>query len=112
MAGVRTIELDHKDLDSVAATKEEMKKQMLFRSSSGKVENPISVAIDFEKLRKSDDPEKRQIADILQSLAELRRLIELRCNCEGGVAESWMPGHARQERVDHAQAQGGFMLMC
>jgi hypothetical protein len=76
VAGVRTIELDHTDLESVADAKEEIKKQMLRTVEMGEIESPVSAALDFEKLRRSDDPEKRQLADILQGMAEIKQMIQ------------------------------------
>jgi hypothetical protein len=79
VAGMRTIDFDHTDLDSVANAKAEIKKQM--ESTSARVatlESPISVAIDLETLRRSDDPAKRQLADILNALSELKALIDTR----------------------------------
>ena len=76
LAGIRTIEVDHKDLESVAEAKIEMEKQIRAMAlPSYRIENPISIAVDFDKLKRSDDPEKRQIADILQGIAEIKALI-------------------------------------
>jgi len=79
VAGVRTIEIDHTNLDSVATAKEEMARQIRFTTTNeAKIESPISVAIDFEKLRKSDDPAKRQLADILKGMNEIGALVDRR----------------------------------
>jgi hypothetical protein len=77
IAGMRTIDVDHTDLDSVAAAKEEIKRQMQGTAAEGAKlpESPISVAIDFDRLQRSNDPEKRQIADIVQGLNELKTMI-------------------------------------
>lgn len=79
VAGLRTVEIDHTNLDSVASAKEEIKRQMLFaRDNPAKIESPISVAVDLEKLKRSADPEKRQMAEILSSLGELKVMIDAR----------------------------------
>jgi hypothetical protein len=79
LVGVRTIEIDHTDLDSVAEAKKEIERQMRFTAENVEtIESPISVAIDFDRLRKSEDPAKRQLADVLDSLNELKVMIELR----------------------------------
>jgi hypothetical protein len=58
VAGMRTIDVDHTDLDSVSTAKEELKKQMISTAAPGaRLESPISVAIDFDRLHRSDDPE-------------------------------------------------------
>jgi hypothetical protein len=75
-AGIRTIELDHTDLDSVASAKMELKKQIQYTAANpDKIQNPIIATIDLEKLRESDNPEKRQIAEILTGMSELRQLL-------------------------------------
>lgn len=72
-AGIRTIEVDHTDLDSVANAKVELKKQIQHTAAHpDKVQNPIIATIDLEKLRESDNPEKRQIAEILNGVTDLR----------------------------------------
>ena len=48
VAGIRTIELDHTNLDSVVAAKDEIKRQMEFTATNvAKIESPISVALDL-----------------------------------------------------------------
>jgi hypothetical protein len=77
VAGVRTIEIDHTNLDSVATAKEEMKKQMIFTASNlDKIESPIGAAVDFATLTQSDDPTKRQLAELLATMSEVKALVE------------------------------------
>jgi len=79
LAGVRTIEIDHQDLDSVSEAKIEIKKQIDAGAiNPSGVENPISAAINLDKLNRSDDPVKRELGDILQAVTDLRTLIEKR----------------------------------
>jgi len=79
VAGMRTIEVDHTDLDSVASTKEELRKQMVSTAvPEARLERPISVAIDFDKLHRSEDPAKRQLADILSAITDLKTAVEQR----------------------------------
>ena len=73
VAGVRTIEIDHHDLDSVQSAKEEIIRQITSMNKEGYlVDSPISITIDFEKLKKSENPEQRQLADVLSAMADLR----------------------------------------
>jgi len=73
VAGVRTIEIDHHDLDSVQSAKEEIIRQITSMKKEGyQVDSPISITIDFERLRKSENPEQRQLADVLSAMADLR----------------------------------------
>ncbi len=73
VSAIRTIEVDHRDLDSVEEAKGEIARQMKSMEGPAKViESPISAAIDLDTLRKSGSPEQRQLADILTALADLR----------------------------------------
>ena len=77
VAGIRTIEIDHTNLDSVASAKEEIKKQMQFTAANlHKIESPISVAIDLASLAQSDDPLKRQMVELLTGISELKMILD------------------------------------
>lgn len=75
VAGIRTIEIDHRDLESVANAKTEMARQMRASSTGVPIESPISIAIDFDRLKRSDDPAKRELADILHSITEMKSMM-------------------------------------
>jgi hypothetical protein len=75
-AAVRTIEVDHRDLDSVDAAKEELIRQMQSMQGKERIDSPISVAVDLELLRESGNPEQRQLADVLTGVSELKAVIE------------------------------------
>ncbi len=76
VAAVRTVEVDHRDLDSVDAAREELVRQMQSMRGKDKVDSPISVAVDLELLRQSGNPEQRQLADVLTGVAELKSIVE------------------------------------
>lgn len=65
VAGMRTVELDHTDLESAEEAKVEIARQIeaLERNPQG-VDTPISVAIDIQNLRQSDNPEKRTLDQV------------------------------------------------
>ena len=76
VAAIRTIEVDHHDLDSVEGAKAEIIRQMHAMSKlEYEVDSPISIAVDLEALRQSSNPEQRQLADVLAAMAELRSAI-------------------------------------
>ena len=76
VAAIRTIEVDHHDLDSVESAKAEIIRQMQSMTEAhGEIDSPISIAVDLEMLRQSGNPEQRQLADMLSSMAELRSAI-------------------------------------
>jgi hypothetical protein len=73
VAGTRTVNVDHQDLDSVEEAKREIVKQIKAVEQNPKlVDTPISVAIDLQVLRQSDNPEDRSLADIVSAIAEMR----------------------------------------
>lgn len=79
VAGTRTINVDHRDLDSVGEAKNEIVNQIKFlEQDASNIETPISVSLDLQILRQSDDPEHRSLADIMSTLTELPSRIEER----------------------------------
>jgi hypothetical protein len=73
VAGTRTIHVDHHDLDSVEDAKREIVAQIqALEKDSSKLETPISVSLDLQMLRQSDNPEQRSLADLLSVITELR----------------------------------------
>lgn len=76
VAGTRTIHVDHRDLDSVEEAKKEIASQIAaLQQDSSKLETPISVSLDLQVLRQSDNPEQRSLADVLSVVTELRSSI-------------------------------------
>jgi len=73
VAGTRTIHVDHKDLDSVEEAKDEIEKQVkALEKDPANVETPISVSLDLQLLRESENPEQRSLGDLLAVITELR----------------------------------------
>jgi hypothetical protein len=74
VAGMRTIPIDHRDLDSAEEAKKEIEKQIraILRKKPEEIESPISVSIELQALRHSDKPEERSIAEFVSALADLR----------------------------------------
>jgi len=73
VAGTRTVYVDHKDLDSVEEAKEEIVKQIKsLEVDSTDIETPISVSLDLQLLRQSENPEQRSLGDLLAVVTELR----------------------------------------
>nr|WP_281720586.1 hypothetical protein [Nitrosomonas nitrosa] len=70
----RTIELDHTDLDSVAAVKAELAKQVrAVEENPSLVDSPVSMAVDLGALRSSGDPTHAALVEIGASLRELKQ---------------------------------------
>lgn len=73
VAGTRTIYVDHKDLDSVEAAKNEIIEQVkALEKDSSDIETPISVSLDLQLLRQSEKPEERSLADLVAAVVDLR----------------------------------------
>ena len=76
VAGMRTIPVDHHDLDSVEEARVEIVKQIKsVEKDASQIDTPISVALDFQSLKQSGDLEQMSIADTLQAISELRSMI-------------------------------------
>jgi hypothetical protein len=76
VAGTRTVHVDHQDLDSVEEAKREIVKQVKAVETDSKlVDTPISVALDLQVLRQSENPEQRSLADLVSAISDLRTSI-------------------------------------
>jgi len=76
VAGTRTIELDHRDLDSVARCHQEMVRQIrTVEKDVSQVDTPISVAIDLQSLRRSENPLEKSNAEMISMLQEVRGVV-------------------------------------
>ena len=76
VAGTRTIHVDHRDLDSVEGAKTEIIDQIRsLEADSSTLETPISVSLDLQLLKQSDNPEQRSLADLLSVISELRTAV-------------------------------------
>lgn len=86
VAGSRTIQVDHHDLDNVEQAKQEIMAQVQsLESDPSKLETPISVSLDLQLLRQSENPEQRSLADVLSVMSELRSSV---ANMEKRLASS------------------------
>lgn len=74
VAGMRTIPIDHCDLDSVEDAKQEIERQVnaVIKKKPEEIESPISVSVELQALRHSENPEERSFAEFVSSVAELR----------------------------------------
>jgi len=76
VAASRTIHVDHHDLDSVARCREELTQQIRsVEKDPSQVDTPISVAVDLQSLRQSDNPLEKSNAEIISMLQELRAMV-------------------------------------
>lgn len=76
IAASRTIHVDHHDLDSAARAKEDIIKQIkAVEQNPGDVDTPISVAVELQSLRQSDNPLEKSSAEIITMLQDLRSMM-------------------------------------
>ncbi len=76
VAGQRTIPVNHHDLDSVEQCHRELTKQIRASEKDPSiVDSPISVAIDLQVLRQSENPLEKSTAEIMDMLQALRAQI-------------------------------------
>ncbi len=76
VAGTRTIHVDHHDLDSVEEAKTEIIAQVKsLEADSSTMETPISVSLDLQLLKQSDNPAQRSLADVLSAITAIRTSI-------------------------------------
>lgn len=70
---VRTISVNHHDLDSVAQCKELLAAQIhAVEEDPSLVDNPITMALDLQALRRSDKPLENMVAELADSVQNLR----------------------------------------
>jgi hypothetical protein len=66
VASTRTVQVDHHDLDSAARAKEEIIRQIrAVEKNPADVDTPISVAVELQFLKKSDNPIENANAEIM-----------------------------------------------
>jgi hypothetical protein len=93
VAGTRTIDVDHRDLDSVARCHQEMVRQIrTVEKDVSQVDTPISVAIDLQSLRRSENPLEKSNAEIISMLQDLRAAV-------GDLAKGIAPATAMDPRM-------------
>ncbi|MFJ4810254.1 hypothetical protein [Streptomyces longwoodensis] len=71
--GMRTIEVDHRDLDSAAAARESIVRTIRAIEGGERVDTPMTFTLNLQDLRNSDKAEERGVADILEIVKSLQR---------------------------------------
>lgn len=76
VASMLTISVNHGDLDSVARCKEELIRQIRsVEKDPTKVNSPITMAIDLQSLRQSENPLEKSTTEIISMLQDIRSMI-------------------------------------
>lgn len=76
VASMLTISVNHGDLDSVARCKEEIIRQIRsVEKDPTKVDSPITMAIDLQSLRQSENPLEKSTTEIISMLQDIHSMI-------------------------------------
>lgn len=76
VAQSRTIYVDLSDPDSVVASREELVRQMQIAADKATpIDSPVSMAVEMDVLRASDNPIEKSNFEILESIRDLKRLM-------------------------------------
>lgn len=76
VVAMRTISLDHRDLESADRCRQDIVQQIkAIEAGATEVYNPISQAVDLESLRGSGNPLEKSTADIVSTLQEVRVMV-------------------------------------
>jgi hypothetical protein len=85
VAQQRNISFDYKDLDSVATCKTQLAKNIEnIESCNNDFDSPISMAIELQYLRQSDDPIEKGYGEIISMLQDIRSSISKISNISSG----------------------------
>lgn len=77
IAAQRTIQVDHKDLDSISSAKEELSRQIIaVEKDPTQVDSPVSLALDLNVLKRSSKPIDSALLEMVSMLQEIK--LELR----------------------------------
>ncbi|MGW5040180.1 hypothetical protein ACWEQK_18745 [Streptomyces parvulus] len=74
--GIRTIELDHQDLDSAASARESIVKAIRAIDDGQPVDTPMTYTLNLQDLRSSGNAEERGMAEILAIVQGIQRQIQ------------------------------------
>jgi len=112
VAPMRVVQVDHTNLDIAAKARDEIKRHIesMVSEDVEDIESPISIAVDLRALSRSDDPERRSLAEVMSLLADLRLSvlsIESRLSVEG-IGESILRSE-RRSPAPLTRAQMAFL---
>jgi hypothetical protein len=88
VAGVRTIAVDHRDLDSVEKCKRDILGQIrAMEAASGEIESPVTSAVEIQNLKRSSHPVEQNLAEIREILSQLAAKADRTALSVEGVAD-------------------------
>lgn len=100
IASVRTIEIDSQTIAGGDKARQDIARQVRAnKESSAIIHNPILAAVTLERLWQAASPEKRQLGDVLEAIAEVRTAVGL---LEGRLGDptSLLPPEYLREAIE------------
>lgn len=93
--GMRTVKVNHHDLESVERAKNDIIAQINSIKQDGyDVTSPFSSALNWDSLRRSEDPNRRELADLIIAIndlkSEMRSLKEDLTGSDDGIAHKFI----------------------
>ncbi len=101
--GLRTVFIDHTDLDSVDSAKHQLRGAVENIERGAPVETPVTYTIDLQQLRQSDSSEARGLADMMQEVATIKRAVLQNTNQSRAIH----PNHAQLRHFIEILAKEG-----
>ena len=102
VAATRTILIDIHDLDKVESAKKQISEHIKsLEADPSDLETPISVSLDLQRLRQSENPEQRSFAEMVSVLSDIRGSMSI---LENRLTETILMSHA-QTRTSMIQLQ-------
>ncbi|MFG1775833.1 hypothetical protein ACGFIG_05300 [Micromonospora sp. NPDC049048] len=98
VAGLRTIHVDHRDLDSVEDAKAALARAIESIHKGEPIETPMSFAIELQDLRTSANPEEQGLAQILEAVKRIQRDVQV-SRTRGASVEDFMSLRMFVERL-------------
>jgi len=90
VAQLRNISFDYRDLDSVQACKEQLAKNIeSIESCNNDFDSPVSMAIELQYLRQSDDPIEKGYGEIISLLQDIRKSINKISDVSAGQSKGF-----------------------
>ncbi|MFE9690212.1 hypothetical protein [Micromonospora sp. NPDC005806] len=109
--GMRTILVDHTDLDSVHAAKEQLGRAIDAIGSEADIVTPMSVALTLQELRGSSSPRETGLSQIIETLPQMMDILQdlhRHLGMGGSAAASDDDDHRRlRTLVESLAARGG-----
>lgn len=101
--GLRTIKVNHRDMDSVSGAKKDIIAQINSIKQDGyDVTSPVSSALDWSSLRRSENPDRRELAELIVAINELRSEV-------GSIRTAVLEALTSNAALEHLKSNAKFL---